>query len=147
MPVRLRGEEVVAIHVMSDKGEPKTRIARTLGVTEGTVRYQLRRRAEGVDDGRRDKPFRAEVKAEVIAGWMEAHRDAPRPANLKELYGHLVEEHGYEGSYKSVVRYVRSRWGRPAIRTYVKEVRLTRSPLLKMIRDTWSGLDSPNLFC
>jgi transposase len=34
------------------------------------------------------------------------------------LYGHLVEEHGYEGSYKSVVRYVRSRWGRPAIRTY-----------------------------
>jgi transposase len=118
MPVRLRGEEVVALCVMADKGEPNTRIARTLGVTEGAVRYHLRRRAEGAGDGRRDKPFRAEVKAEVIAGWMEARRGGSRPANLKELHEHLVEEHDYEGSYKSVVRYVRSRWGRPPIRTY-----------------------------
>jgi transposase len=117
MPVRLRREEVVAIGVMADKGEAKTRIARTLGVTEGAVRYHLRRRAERAEDGRRNKPFRAEVKAEVIAAWIETQREAPRPANLKELYEHLVED-GYEGSYKSVVRYVRSRWGRPPIRTY-----------------------------
>jgi transposase len=118
MPVRLRREEVVALWVMADKGEAKTQIARTLGVTEGAVRYHLRRRAEGAEDGRRDRPFRAEGRGEVIAGWVEAHRERPRPANLKELYDHLVEVHGYEGSYKSVVRYVRSRWGRPPIRTY-----------------------------
>jgi transposase len=117
MPVRLRREEVVAIGVMADTGEAKTRIARRLGVTEGTVRYHLRRRAEGTEDGRRDKPFRAASQAEVIEAWIEAHRGVPRPANLKALYGHLIEDHGYEGSYKSVVRYVRSRWGRPPIRT------------------------------
>ena len=118
MPVRLRREEVVAIGVMADKGESKTRIAQRLGVTEGAVRYHLRRREQGAEDGRRDKPFRAAAKADVIAGWMEAHRGVRRPANVKELYEHLVEAHGYDGSYKSVVRYVRSRWGRPPIRTY-----------------------------
>jgi hypothetical protein len=39
MPCRLRPEEIVTIQVLAEKGEPNTRIAQMLGVTEGTVRY------------------------------------------------------------------------------------------------------------
>ncbi len=63
-------------------------------ITTWTVRYHLRRRAEGAEDGRRDKRFLAESQAEVIAVWIETHGKGRRPANLKELYEHLVEEHG-----------------------------------------------------
>ena len=35
-----------------------------------------------------------------------------------QLHEHLVVEHGYGGSYKSVLRYVRRRWGSPKIRTW-----------------------------
>ena len=46
MPVRLRREEIVTIEVLAEKGQNHCEIARTLGVTEGTVRYHLRRAAE-----------------------------------------------------------------------------------------------------
>jgi transposase len=38
--------------------------------------------------------------------------------NVQELYEHLVTEYGYEGSYPSVVRFVRARYPRPKIWTY-----------------------------
>jgi hypothetical protein len=41
-----------------------------------------------------------------------------RPVNGKELYEHLVYAWGYEGSYRSILRYVRKHYGRPALRTY-----------------------------
>ena len=45
MPIRLRREEGVTIQVLSEKGENHSKVARVLGVTEGTVRYHLRRAA------------------------------------------------------------------------------------------------------
>lgn len=118
MPCRLRAEEVVTIRVLAEKGANHCQIARTLGVSEGTVRYHLRRAADGARDGRRGQPRRAEALAEVIRVWMEARRSDRRPANLRELYEHLVEEHGYEGSYNSVRRFVRATYPRPKLRTY-----------------------------
>ena len=118
MPCRLRGEEVVTIQVLAEKGVSHCGIARTLGVNEGTVRYPLRRAAEGAEDGRKRQPHRAAGLAEVIRTWMEAHQDGRRPPNLRELYEHLVEEYGYAGSYNSVRRYVRACYPRPRIRTY-----------------------------
>jgi transposase len=38
--------------------------------------------------------------------------------NVRDLYEHLEAEHGSVGSYKSVVRYVRARYPKPARRTY-----------------------------
>jgi hypothetical protein len=107
---RLRKEEVVTVRVLAEKGQNHCEIARTVGVTEGTVRYHLRRAAEGAEDGRKDKPFKAEGVAAVIAAWHEERGDRRgrlRPVNVRELYEHLVAEHGYEGSYDSVLRYVR----------------------------------------
>lgn len=65
MPVRLSKEEVVTIRVLATKGQNHCEIGRTVGVTESTVRYHLRRAAEGAEDGRREKPQKAEAMAEV----------------------------------------------------------------------------------
>jgi hypothetical protein len=66
MPCRLRAEEVVTIRVLAEKGTSHCQIGRTLGVSEGTVRYHLRRAAVGAEDGRRRQPRRAEALTEVI---------------------------------------------------------------------------------
>jgi transposase len=118
MPCRLRREEIVTIGVLAEKGQSNLAIARQLGVTEGTVRYHRRRIEEGAEDGRRDKPRKAEAVAAVIGAWFEARKEAERPVNVEDLYEHLVAEHGYEGSYQSVRRYVRAKYPRPRIRTY-----------------------------
>ncbi|MFQ5691280.1 MAG: IS21 family transposase [Gemmatimonadota bacterium] len=117
---RLRREEIVTIGVLAKKGQNHCEIARTLGVTEGTVRYHLKRAAEGVRDGRKDRPYKAETVAPVIEHWVQDHRARRprRPVNVKELWEHLVGEYGYRGSYRSVLRYVRARYPRPKLRTY-----------------------------
>lgn len=118
MPVRLSQEEVVTIRVLADKGQNHCEIARTVGVTESTVRYHLRRAAEGAEDGRRDKEQKAETMAEVIAAWHAEREGSRRPVNVMELYEHLLAEYGYSGSYQSVRRFVRRYYPKPRMRTY-----------------------------
>jgi transposase len=118
MPCRLRAEEIVTIRVLAEKGTNHCQIGRTLGVSEGTVRYHLRRAAAGAEDGRRRQPRRAEAVAEVIRAWMEARQGERRPPNVRELHEHLVAAYGYTGSYNSVRRYVRTHYPRPRLRTY-----------------------------
>lgn len=118
MPVRLRPEEVVTIKVLAEKGQPKTAIARQLGVTEGTVRYHLQRAAQGKTDGRKDRSFKAAEFREPIAAWFEAHEDDARPVNIRDLHEHLEAEHEYRYGYKALLRFVRAEYPRPKIRTY-----------------------------
>jgi len=114
----LTSEEVMTIQVLADKGVPKRQIARQLGVTDGGVRYHIARGEAGATDGRADKAKKADAVAAPIEAWVAAHADTSRPINIKELHEHLVTEHGYAGSSKSVQRWVRRRWGKPKIRTY-----------------------------
>ncbi len=118
MSCRLRAEEVVTIRVLAEKGASHCEIARTLGVSEGAVRYHLRRAAGGAEDGRRRQAHRAAALAEVIAAWMQPRAGGRRPPNVRELYEHLTAEYGYAGSYNSVRRYVRARYPKPRLRTY-----------------------------
>ena len=118
MPVRLSEEEVVTIGVLADKGKNHCEIARTLGVSEGTVRYHLRRQAEEAQDGRRQKGFQAEALAGIIGAWMQEYPDGQRPPNVRQLYDHLVYECDYSSSYRSVLRYVRRHWPKPKLRTF-----------------------------
>jgi transposase len=118
MPCRLRREEIVTIGVLAEHGQPNTVIAEQLGVTESTVRYHRRRLEAGATDGRKNRPYKALEHAEAIEAWMKGHEEGERPANLAELYDHLVERCGYAGSARGLRRYVRWRYGRPAIRTY-----------------------------
>jgi transposase len=118
MPSRLSREERVTIEVLATKGQNHCEIARTLGVTEGTVRYHLRRAESAITDGRAERTFKAEAVAEIIAVWMKERETDTRPTNVQELYEHLVWEWKYEGSYRSVLRYVRRQYGQPPLRTY-----------------------------
>lgn len=39
----------------------------------------------------------------------QTHEES-RPVNVRALHEHLAAEHGYTGSYKSVLRYVRTQY-------------------------------------
>jgi transposase len=115
---RLTENEKVTIEVLNSKNETNRSVARRLGVSEGTVRYHLRKVREGRrdEDGRREKRFLAQEHAEAIEHWLcerQSEDGQGRTRNLAELHEWLVAEHGYGGSYRSVWRYVRAHYPRP----------------------------------
>jgi transposase len=117
---KLSEEEKMTLRVLKDKGQSNRHVARLLDVTEGAVRYHQNRRKAGLsdEDARRDKPFEAEAYATVIREWVDVHErsGSERPVNVKELHEHLVTDHGYPHSYKSVLRYIRATFPKPRIR-------------------------------
>lgn len=104
----------MTIGVLHERGVANRAIARTLGITEGTVRYRIRQLREKRPDGRR-KTFRVESLGEVVAHWMAGRRASG--VNLAELYELLATEHGYAGSLRSVQRYVERKYPRPRLRS------------------------------
>ena len=121
MARRLRPEEIVTIEVLSKQGVPKRAIARTLGITEGAVRYQLRRPLDGRRDRRRSKPFQEKRLLPLMDEWMAAQDNHERPANIRHLHEHLVEVHDYlrgEAAYRRLLRLARAHFPKPRIRTY-----------------------------
>ena len=82
MPCRLSKEEIVALRVLGGKNMKRTEIAATLGVSEGTVRYHLKRQAERAIDGRQNKTQKAEAYAEVITQWVECKSGNERTVNV-----------------------------------------------------------------
>lgn len=122
MAPKLSAEEIVTLQVLKTKGQSNTRIAQTLGVSEGAVRYHLRR--HGQPDGRQGKLRKAAPLAEVIDHWVFSHQPAVkdgeplRPVNIRALFDWLGQEHAYGGSYKSVLRFVRDRYPRPRLRPF-----------------------------
>jgi len=119
---KLRAEEIVTLSVLKSKGQSNTQIAHTLGVSEGTVRYHLRR--DGQPDGRASKPRKADALAEVIDHWVFTHQPSVRdgeplrPVNITALFDWLRDAHAYDGSYKSVLRFVRARYPKPRLRPF-----------------------------
>lgn len=142
MAPKLRQEEIVTLQVLRDKGLSFREIAATLGVSEGTVRYHRQRR--GQRDGR-GKPRKALALADIIDAWMRQHTSnpddpEPRPVNVLVLYDWLRQEHSYEGSYRSVLRFVRDRYPQPRLRPY----RRVETPPAAQAQVDWgefSGLD------
>lgn len=121
MAPKLTPEEIVTLQVLKDKGQSQSQIAQTLGVTEGTVRYHLRR--HGRQDGRKNKPKKAAPWTDAIDLWVVQHQPAApgasdRPLCVQALFDWLRAEHGYAGSYKSVLRFVRGRYPRPRLRPF-----------------------------
>jgi transposase len=93
---------------------PHTQIARILGITEGTVRYRLKRMEAGAVDGRSRQELLASSVAAAIDHWRTEHEHAP--LNLAALHEWLMIEHGYAGSLRSVQRYWRKAYPAPAVR-------------------------------
>ncbi|MPR12245.1 helix-turn-helix domain-containing protein, partial [Microvirga tunisiensis] len=111
---RLDQEARMTIKALAARGATNSEIARLLGVTEGAVRYQVKRFERGLTDGRARQPFKAEAVAAAIAQWRVSQADGP--INLAALHGWLRCEHGYTGSLRSVQRFWRSAYPAPAIR-------------------------------
>ena len=85
MSPKLTREERMTISVLHQKGQPTTRIAQALGVSEAAIRDNLRR--QGQPDGRKNKPRKADALADAIAHWLatrpaEPDSDPARPANV-----------------------------------------------------------------
>jgi transposase len=109
---------------LSQKGQSHAQVARTLGVTEGAVRYHRRRAAARASDGRRGKPHKADPLAHVIDHRVhdglpdQAGDGPPPPVNVRALHDYLVHEHAYGGSYRSVLRFVRANYPSPRLRPF-----------------------------
>jgi transposase len=103
----------MTIAMLHEKGVANTAIAGMLEVTEGAVRYQLERAASGAVDRRRLQEHKAAKCTEVIREWMRT--DGRRP-NLAALHDLLVAEHEYDGSLRSVQRYVARQFPKPPVR-------------------------------
>ena len=119
---KLTREQIVTIEVLQQRGQSQSQTARLLGVSEGTVRYHLRRARGGTLDGRR-KASRIEQLGlvEAAAHWWQAQIEIlnqERPPSVQLLHEFLRAEYGYDGSYKSVRKFVRTRYGRAPIRPF-----------------------------
>jgi transposase len=119
---KLTWEQIVTIEVLREKGKSQCETARILGVSEGAVRYHLRRARDAAADGRQ-KPSQIEQLglAEAVAHWWQAQVEIlgqQRPPSVQLLHEFLQTEYGYNGSYKSVRKFVRARYGRPPIRPF-----------------------------
>jgi transposase len=109
--VKLGQEERMTIQVLAARGQSGRETARLLGVSEGAVRYHLRRRAEGAIDGRCRQPQLAEGWSGAVVQYLEAVGEGP--VNLAALHEWLLSEHDYPGSLRSVERYFRRRYPKP----------------------------------
>ncbi len=119
-------EEVVTMLTLKEKGMSNKAIANLLGVTEGAVRYRLRRAENGQADGRCQKrAFAAEYDTE-IRSWVRAQQQdpeaeadpQPHEIQVRALYDWLVSEHQYPASYRSVLRYVRKIFPKAKLRPF-----------------------------
>jgi hypothetical protein len=145
-------QEIVTLKVLKAKGQSNVQIAQALGVSQGTVRYHARR--AGQPDGRRDKPRKADALADGIHHWLAAAQAEqtpadgpdvidlgfPRPANVHALHDGLRSAHGYQGSYKSVLRFVRAGYGLPRLRPY-RRVETPPGPQAQVDWGELPGLD------
>lgn len=78
----------MTIQVLSERGESNASLARLLGVTEGAIRYRLKRAAVGPTDGRKKRHRIEELGLqEVVEVWWSARAEgAVRPPGVDELY-------------------------------------------------------------
>lgn len=116
---RLSKEEVMGLKAVVRRNGGKVtncEVARLFRVTEGAVRYHLKREKERAVDKRKDKPMKANPYAHIIEHWIEDSKGNSPPPGIQELYEYLFEGHEYEGGYRSVLQYVRKHYPSPRVR-------------------------------
>lgn len=107
---KLLSEQVDFIIMMKKVKYSNCEIARKLGVTEGAVRYRLKRREEGAEDRRKNKRSCLDRYKSIIELWIKDYKSEKRRPALKTLYDMLTEHHGYKNSYDAMRRYIRKRY-------------------------------------
>ena len=120
--MKLTWDDVRVASRMHERGASVRRLAKDLGVTEHAVRYRLKRlRETDRRDGRQGKATALDGYEEVVEAIQERLGDGRltgegRPCQVRLIYEALVRDHGYGGSYQSVVRHLRRKHGKPRVR-------------------------------
>lgn len=139
--MKLNKEEVVTIEVLRLKGETNQAIAARLGITEGTVRYHLRRQVQQASDGRKKLSLIETLQlVDVVDHWhADQLENLPqgRSPNSNSLWTLLVDEYAYPGSYKSVRTFVRERYPAAPKRPF----RRIETPPAAQVQSDW--LETP----
>jgi transposase len=118
----LSKEQVMVAMGMQERGTSVRQLARQFGVSEGTLRYRLKRTTEPPrPDGRAEQATALDGLEAVVEGLQERMEDARltgegRPCQVREIYEVLARDHGYRGSYQAVVRHLRRKHGPPRVR-------------------------------
>ncbi len=108
---------------MKERGSSVRQLAKQLEVSEGALRYRLRKLEDGAEasDGRADQTTALDGYEEAVRAVQERLDDgrlggAGRPCQVRQIYDVLVRDHGYGGSYQAVVRHLGRRYGPPKVR-------------------------------
>jgi transposase len=143
--VKLSKEQVMVAMGMQERGASVRQLARQLGVTEGALRYRLNRAAKPAGaDGRARQPTALDGLGEVVEAIQERLEDGRltgrgRPCQALEIYEVLVRDHGYEGSYKAVVRHLRRKHGPAKLRA----LRRVETPPGVQAQHDWYEVQTP----
>jgi len=90
MACKLNLEARITVKELDRRGVSRSAIARTLQLTEGAVRYHLRRQTKGAVDGRA-KVHRARPRRDAIATWVAGPGEV-HAVNLAALHECLRQE-------------------------------------------------------
>lgn len=112
---KLDREDVVTLENLAERGVPNREIARLLRISEGNVRYHLRRKATGALDGRSNQQRTAAAFRGAIDEYLESVGEIA-PSNVADLHAYLVREFAYPGSLRSLQRFVREAFPQPKVR-------------------------------
>jgi transposase len=104
---RLSSEEVRFIVDLKSLNISNVEIAEKLGITEGAVRYRIKRVESGKEDGRTRRSSMLHSYQGIIGDWIEEHKDSRHRPTLKALFEQLRTYHHYAGSYDALRRYIR----------------------------------------
>lgn len=107
---KLERSTIDFIMKMKDVNYSNCEIARKLGVTEGAIRYRIKREKSGKPDGRKDKPSMLDQYLDVISRWIDSYEDKPKRPALIKLFDILSKYHDYRGSYDLLRKYVIKRF-------------------------------------
>jgi transposase len=122
--VKLTKEQVMVAKGMKERGTSVRQLAKQLEVTEGALRYRLKKlEEEGPEapDGRATQATALDGYEEAVRRVQERLEDGRltgegRPCQVRQIYDVLVRDYGYRGSYKAVVRHLNRRYGKPKMR-------------------------------
>jgi transposase len=118
----LNKEDLVSIITLKKRGESNTALARRFGVTESTIRYQIRKQTAGLPDRRAKVSLIEQLGlAPAVVLWRERtieHLPPERSPSGEALWAYLVEEYDYPGSEKSVRKYLRTHFPKPRLRPF-----------------------------
>ena len=104
-PLKEKDNEIWVLEQMGKLSNME--IARRYGVTEGAIRYRLKRKSAGREDGRKSRPSQLDRCRGIITGWIDDQSGRRHRETIKLLDGVLRRHHGYLGSYDALRRYIR----------------------------------------